>query len=242
MATNFFFNNFKASQEQLLIEDLIVESIKIYGHDVLYIPRRIVAEDKVYGEDPASEYNARFGMEMYIKNVEGFGGDGDFLSKFNLQIRDSMTLTVARRTFFNEIVEETQPRPNEGDLIFFPLNNKLFEIKFVEHEAIFYQLGALQTFDLRCELFEYNNQILNTGVPEIDNIQRDYTLALNNASLLTESTEQTIVAEDGFGIILEDWDFQDAAHDPFEDNTEIQTESDNFLDFTERDPFSEGTY
>lgn len=241
MATNFFFNNFRASQEQLLIEDLIVESIKIYGHDIFYIPRRIIDEDEVYGEDPVSEYSARYAMEMYIKNIDGFGGDGDFLSKFNLQIRDNMTLTIARRTFFDEVGPETQARPNEGDLIYFPLNKKLFEVKFVEHEAIFYQLGALQTFDLRCELFEYNNQILNTGIPEIDNIQRDFSLALNNESILTE-LGHVIVDENGFGIILEEWDFQDNVDDKLEDNTEIQAESDNFVDFTERDPFSEGVY
>lgn len=241
MATNFFFNNFRSSQEQLLIEDLVIESIKIYGHDIYYIPRRLIEEDDVYGEDPVSEYNTRYPMEMYIKNIEGFSGDGDFLSKFNLQIRDSMTLTVARRVFFNEVGPETQPRPNEGDLIFFPLNNKLFEVKFVEHEAIFYQLGALQTFDLRCELFEYNSQILNTGIPEIDNIQRDFSLAMNNKSLLTENGF-AIVDEDGFSVILEEWEFQEGVGDKFEDNTEIQTEGDNFVDFTERDPFSEGLY
>lgn len=241
MATNFFFNNFRSSQEQLLIEDLIVESIKIYGHDVFYIPRRIVAEDEVYGEDPVSEYNARYAMEMYIKNVEGFAGDGDFLSKFNLQIRDSMTLTVARRTFFDEIIAETQPRPNEGDLIFFPLNNKLFEVKFVEHEAIFYQLGALQTFDLRCELFEYNNQILNTGIPEVDNIERDNSLSMLQYGLQIEAG-LFIVSEDGFPLIQEEWDFETAADDKLEDNTEIQTEAGNFIDFTESDPFSEGVY
>lgn len=241
MATNFFFNNFRSSQEQLLIEDLIVESIKIYGHDIFYIPRRLIEQDEVYGEDPVSEYTARYSMEMYIKNIEGFGGDGDFLSKFNLQIRDNMTLTIARRIFFDEIGPETQVRPNEGDLIYFPLNKKLFEIKFVEHEAIFYQLGALQTFDLRCELFEYNNQILNTGIPEIDNIQRDFTLALNNESVLTE-LGYALVDESGFGIILEEWNFQDNVDDKLEDNTEIQAESDNFVDFTERDPFSEGVF
>ena len=241
MATNFFFNNFRSSQEQLLIEDLIVESIKIYGHDIFYIPRRLIEQDEVYGEDPVSEYTARYSMEMYIKNIEGFGGDEDFLSKFNLQIRDNMTLTIARRIFFDEIGPETQVRPNEGDLIYFPLNKKLFEVKFVEHEAIFYQLGALQTFDLRCELFEYNNQILNTGIPEIDNIQRDFTLALNNESVLTE-LGYALVDESGFGIILEEWNFQDNVDDKLEDNIEIQTESDNFVDFTERDPFSEGVF
>lgn len=240
MATNFFFNNFQNSQEQILIEDLIIESVKIYGLDMIYIPRNPTSIDKVLGEVPLREYVHAIPVEMYIKNVEGFTGEGDFLSKFNLQIRDQITFTVPRRTFANEVgVEELITRPNEGDLIFFPLNNKIFEIKFVEHEAIFYQLGSLQVWDLKCELFEYNNEYFNTGIGSIDILMSKFSLGLDTFSILLESGLE-LAAEDGYGIILENYDINE--NDTLAINDEIEAEADAFLDFTERDPFSEGTY
>ena len=240
MATNFFFNNFQNSQEQYLIEDLIIESIKIYGHDVFFIPRNPVSVDQIYGEDPLREYVHAVPVEMFIKNIEGFGGEGDFLSKFNIQIRDQITFTIARRTFNNEVGQlEFLNRPREGDLIYFPLNSKIFEIKFVEHEAIFYQMGALQTYDLRCELFEYSNEYFNTGVEPIDRLMANFTHATSDAGILTEDN-LLLVDEDRFHILQESFDID--INDPLADNDEIQQESGSFLDFTERDPFSEGTY
>lgn len=204
-----------------------------------YIPKRLIAVDEIYGESPLAEYNQTYFMEMYIKNIEGFGGDGDFLSKFNLQIRDQITFTIARRIFSQETTNEDQVRPYEGDLIYFPLNRKLFEIQFVEHESIFYQLGALQTFDLKCELFEYSNQILNTGIAEVDNIQRNFSLSMTVDSIQTESGLH-LLDEQGFVIVREEYSVDTSAGDAFADNQEIQTESDDFVDFTEMDPFSEG--
>jgi hypothetical protein len=243
MSTNLFFNNFKNSQEQTLIEDLIVESIKIYGMDLIYVPRTLQAYDAVYGEDPIPLYESPYEIEMYIKNVEGFEGEGDFLSKFNLQIRDQITFTVARRSFEIAITDNNNEvtRPREGDLIYFPLNGKVFEIKFVEHEAIFYQLGSLQTYDIQCELLEYSNQILNTGIADIDNIERNFSLSMNNYALITEDL-YLLVDEDGYTITQEAYSTETAAGDDFSDNEEIQTESDEFVDFTELDPFSEGRY
>lgn len=180
MVTNLFFNNFNFTSEQNLIDDLIIEAIKIYGIECYYLPRTLVKEDNLFGEDTLSKFDRAFALEMYIKNVEGFEGEGDFLSKFNIEIRDEMTLTVSRRRFSEEIhPSETTPynedqgigRPAEGDLIWFPLNGKIFEVKFVEHEAVFYQLGSLQTYDLRCELFEYSSERIDTGIPQIDAIE-----------------------------------------------------------------------
>jgi hypothetical protein len=223
--------------EQQLIDDLVVESIKIYGHDLYYIPRTLVKVDSILTEDTISEFNSCYLLEMYIKNVEGFGGQGDFLSKFNLQINDTVTFTVSRRIFNEEVGSYTsQVRPKEGDLIYFPLNKKLFEIKFVEHEAIFYQLGSLQTFDIQCELFVYNNEKLNTGIQEIDNIQKNYSTSLSGYGILTEGSKYLQV-EDGYDLVLESYDVNNA--DPIADNDDLQTESDNILDFTELDPFSE---
>ena len=216
MPRNFYFENYGNSMEQSLIEDLIVESIRIYGVDTWYIPRNIVAKDDIMNEDDLSTFTEAHMLEMYIKNVDGFEGEGDFLSKFGLQIRDSMTLTVAIRSFNQEVGAYTeQTRPKEGDLIYFPLNRKVFEVMHVEHEAIFYQLGKLQTYDLRCELFEYSNERFSTGVPEIDSIFESLSTTSNNA--------------------IDDID----SFDPFADNNSLQEYANTVLDWTEENPFGD---
>ena len=170
MAKNYYFENYENSMEQSLIEDLVVESIQIYGVDVWYIPRTIVAKDDILNEDDLSTFDNAYLVEMYVKSVDGFEGEGDFLSKFGLQIRDSITMTMAQRTYELEIgISSEINRPREGDLIYLPLNNKFFELQHVEHEAIFYQIGSLQTYDLRAELFEYSGETFNTGDATIDN-------------------------------------------------------------------------
>ena len=238
MATNFFFNNFQNSQEQYLIEDLIIESIKIYGLDMYFIPRNPGSIDKIYGEDTLREYVHAVPVEMYIKNIEGFAGEGDFLSKFNIQIRDQITFSIARRSFANEIGSlEGISRPREGDLIFLPLNKKIFEIKFVEHEAIFYQLGALQMWDLKCELFEYNNEYLNTGIEEVDRLSSNYGISMDTSGILTESGLY-LMDEDGYTLLQESYDIN--SNDPMASNDEFEVEAQTFIDFTEHDPFSEG--
>ena len=239
MSTNFFFNNFQSSQEQLLIDDLVIESIKIYGLDCWYLPKKLIDKDKIYGEDSLSEYNKSYMVEMYVKNVEGFAGEGDFLSKFNVEIRDQITLTIARRTFENEVqyFEFGYTRPREGDLIFLPLNNKVFQIKFVEHEPVFYQMGALQMYDLKCELFEYSNEIMNTGFEAIDDLESNYSAAMNTFAILTENNFE-ITMEDGYSLVNEAFNLE--VQDVLSDNYDIETEADDFLNFTEADPFSEG--
>ena len=240
MATSFFFNNFGASQEQLLIENLVVESIKIYGHDVYYLPRTRIGIDDILGEESTSSFNSQYYVEMHIKNVEGFAGQGSFLSKFNLEIRDQVTFSIARRVFNEEGgASSLLERPREGDLIFMPLNNKLFEIKYVDNTAIFYQLGSLQTYDLVCELFEYNNETLNTGIPHVDELQRNITFNMSDFSILLEGG-LVLADEDGFDLVQERFDIE--IQDPISNNTDLQTEADLILDFTEFDPFSEGRY
>lgn len=237
MATNFYFNNFTNSQEQLLIENLIIESIKIYGQDMFYIPRTTGSYDALYTEDDSPEYNSAFLVELYIKSIDGFQGDGDFLSKFGLEIRDRVTLTIARRVFADEIGNANQLiRPREGDLIYFPLNNKIFQIKFVEHEAIFYQLGALQTYDLQCELFEYSNEKFSTGIPQVDDLSIPYQ---NNPSDGTFAMEDgvNLAVENGDNLALENYSQGSALQ---EENDFFQEQGNTFIDFTEIDPFSEG--
>jgi len=242
LATSFFFNNFQSSQEQQLIEDLVIESIKIYGHDIKYIKRELQNKDRIYGEDrQTSRYVHALSVEMYIKNVDGFQGEGDFLSKFNLEIRDQITFTVSRSVFSEEIGSPMSvDRPREGDLIYFPLNRKIFEIKFVEHEPIFYQMGALQMYDLKCELFEYNGEMFNTGDPEIDFLYNTTFLGgIQSSTLLTDQyNSQTIVLENGDVLVTEGDSIEDI--DLAADNDTIQREADDFLDFSEKNPFSEG--
>lgn len=241
MSTNFYFNNFQSSMEQGLIEDLVIESIQIYGQDMYYLPKTVKQLDRLFGEDlQASEFNDAIFVELYIKNVEGFQGDGDFLSKFNLQIRDRMTFTIARRTFANEVgMQLDLTRPREGDVIYFPLNRKFFQIKFVEHEAIFYQLGSLQTWDLVCELMEFNNEIFNTGIPEID----EFTTTNNTIMELHHVTMEDGAAlniENGAELILDSFSMDSL--DLGAENEFIQTQSADYLDFTEINPFSESKF
>lgn len=196
MATNFYFNNFQSSQEQSLIEDLVIESIRIYGHDVYYLPRTVVTNDAIFQEDDISSYDEATMIEVYIKNVDGFAGEGDFMSKFGLEIRDEMTLTVAKRVYEDELYYSgvsNNKRPAEGDLIYFPLNRKVFQIKFVEHEAVFYQMGKLQMYDMVVELFEYSDEEFNTDVTVIDNIEKDYSQS--QTIYLTATTGDFTVGE-----------------------------------------------
>lgn len=236
--TNFYFNNFRSSSEQQLIEDLIIESIKIYGNDMFYLPRRYGNLDPVYTEDAASFYDRAYPIELYIKSVDGFQGDGDFLSKFGVQIRDRVTFTMARRIFSDEVgSNEGTTRPFEGDIIYFPLNKKLFKIMFVEHEAIFYQLGSLQTFDVICELFEYSGETFSTGIPEVDVLTKKYEFDFTDSGLLTETGDLLTDEQENLPILFENYSQK---NDILDDGDMFQQQANGFLDFTEIDPFAEG--
>ena len=241
MPTNEYFDNFYNRPEQTLIEDLIIESIKIYGHDVWYCPRTIIARDNVLNEDSLSEYNSSYQIEMYIKNVEGFEGEGDFLSRFNIQIRDEITFTVANRRYNEAIGDYEQSiRPEEGDIIYFPLTEKIYVIKFAEHEApVFYQMGALQCYDLRCEQWEYSSEKLNTGIHAIDKWEDLYSNAVANTDNISYDANNNIIIDANTGRPLglsSNFDPDDV----FDDSGEFQSEALDFIDFSEEDPFSEG--
>lgn len=158
--------------EQYLVEDLIIESLKIYGNEVYYIPRTLVNKDAILGEDRLSQFTDYFPIEMYFENVDSFGGQGQFLQKFGLMIDQSATLVVARRRWEQMVgrygVTTLPQRPNEGDLIYFPLSKGLFEIKFVKHQDPFYQLGKLYVYKLQVELFQYSSEKIDTGIAEVD--------------------------------------------------------------------------
>ena len=240
MSTNFYFNNFSNSQEQLLIEDLVLESIKIYGHDMFYCPRTLIAKDDIYGEDSLSEYNIAYPIDLYIKSYDSYEGDGSFLSKFNLEIRDQVTLTVSVRNFMNEIGSlELIDRPQEGDLIYIPMLDRLLIIKYVNKNAVWYQMGSIQMYDLICEVFEYSSERLRTGIAAIDNIEMERSLDLSIWGFLT-SDGYFITDNDGYEIIQGNYSFETQATDAFEDNTEVQLEGEAILDWSQIDPFSEG--
>jgi len=216
---------------------LIIESIRIYGHDIYYIPRVLTDYDSLLTEDDASQYNNAYMIEMYIKSVDGFTGDGNFMSKFGVEIRDQVIFSVSQRVFNQEIgVQTTQPRPNEGDLIFFPLNQKCFQIKYVNKFEMFYQFGALQTWELTCELFEYSNEQFNTGIPAIDILQTNFSTSIMDWSLLDENNWH-LMDEDNNIFVVDQYDIDTidtaAMNDIFASN------ANTFLDFTETNPFSE---
>lgn len=177
MGSSPYFNNIARTSEQNLIDDLIVEAIAIKGQDTYYIPRTLVKTNPILGEDILNTFEERYQLEMWIKDTESFKGDGLFIKKFGLEIRDQTHLVIAKSRF-NYVLGDTYGRPREGDLIFFPLTNTLFEIKYVTQESIFYQLGKLYVYEITCELFEYTHQTINTGVPEIDILESLNTFSI----------------------------------------------------------------
>lgn len=202
MATNVYFSP-KVSSEQNLYEDLIIESLKMYGQDTYYLPRKIVSRDYILNETVESQFDDAYTIEMYIENTEGFGGEGDLMSKFGLEIRDQATFIVAKRRwqkvvgFWND--EEAPDRPLEGDLIYLPLSNSFFQIDKVEHEQPFYNLNNLPTYKLQCSLFEMNEETFDTGVADIDTIdargyQQRFIINTMSSNLvqLGEVMEQTL--------------------------------------------------
>lgn len=167
MALNPYFNKFKNLPEQNLIEDLTIEAIKIHGMEMFYIPRTIIVKDDFFGEAPYSRFSSFKMIEMYMDTTTAFEG-GDQFTKFGFEVRDSVKFTVSRKRFKRET---GMTRPMEGDLLFLPLNRGLFEIKFVEHENPFYQLGKLVSYQMTCELFQYSEEKMATGIPEIDAVE-----------------------------------------------------------------------
>jgi len=268
MPTNPLFRQYSYGNEQRLFEDQIIELIKIAGIDVKYLPRTIVNQDFLFGEDALSKFDLAVEVEMYVKSNTSFEGDGDFLSKFNLEIRDQVVLTMARRRWdqiSNEkfLLEEgdniqlesantsawgdsdsinietgtangyslTTSRPMEGDLIFLPLNNKIYEIKFVEHESIFYQNGKLYTYDLTCELFDRDSR-LDTGNTVIDTIETTFSMDTLFHEFLMENGD-SLLNETGGALVLEYRleDTNKAANNEF-----LTSEALRVVDFTERNP------
>ena len=297
MALNPFF--LQGSQtEQRLVQSLINEQLQIYGVEVTYIPRKFVNKETVLNEIQSSKFDDNFLIEAYVNTYEGYSGQGDIMTKFGVSLRDEVTLTISQERFldfiapFMEAVPDSEisliTRPREGDLVFFPLGNRLFEVKFVEHENPFYQVGKLFTFKMQCELFEYSGEDFDTGSNLIDQIEDEqaYQIGLTLANTYSGGdgayyvNEDVSVTIDGTATVVGEvvsWspqtrklmikdntrtlqvgdtvtgangtareilsidDVMTMAQDPQADNKDFETTADNYLDFSETNPFGEVT-
>lgn len=237
-SSSFFFNNFRNSREQDLLESLIVESISIYGLDTFYVPRTLVNADRIYGADDQSQYNHAFNVCMYIDDAEGFTGQGSFMSKLSgIQINDQITFSMSKLVFDQNVGKITkQPRPGEGDLIYFPLNDKCFRIEFVDKFEMFYQLGRLYTWKMTCELFEYSSEIFNTGIPEIDRIQKKFDLNILDWGILDTSGNYLLDEHENYIQIPGSAPSERLEQD---DSDAIRMEAKTVIDWSIQNPFSE---
>jgi len=181
MATNSYFTQ-GTTGEQDLIENLVIEQIKMFGKNVFYLPRTLVNEDTTFTEDALSKFDDAYEIEAYIEDPTGFTGDGDLFTKFGVRISDQVTFIISRKRFTEAVDDNAQliveGRPNEGDLVYFPMANKIFKIMFVEHEQPFYQLGKIHVWGLKCELFEFSDEQFDTGVTAIDQIEQDFSVSI----------------------------------------------------------------
>jgi len=232
---NPFFNKFDFQPEQELYQDLIVEAIQIYGHEVYYIPRNITNFDQIYLTDDQSSYTKAIQVPVYVENVDGFQGQRDIFTKFGLEIRDQITLSMAKRTFDRVIKPVTlEERPTEGSLIYFTLNKKCFQIKFTNNKEIFYPLGVLPMYKMTLELFEYSDETFNTGIPEIDEIQQIASLNVLDNVYTTESG-LVLTDESGNRLTVESYDEQNI--DPISDNDALNSDVTSIIDNSEENAF-----
>lgn len=242
MTTNpLFSDHFGSEVEQELLNDLIVESIQIHGQDMLYVPKRTYSRDGIFTEDVSQYYDTHYTIECYLKNAEGFQGMGNVMSMLGTQLRDQITLQVSMTRFEEEVLAHEEEwearRPREHDLVWFPLQQKMFEITFVDKFQMLYPLGRLYVWELTCELYEYSSEKFMTGLPEID----DHYNVLSQDVLdyaVKDEQDRPVLDTDGEYIMGEN--FLDGDLDPEDQSNEIEQEADQIIDFSESDPFSEG--
>ena len=258
MAINHHFqggNGIGNTNEKNLYEDLIIEGLKIYGHDVYYLPRTLVNRDLILGEDSLSKFDDSYLIEMYVETTEGLAGEQELINKFGLEIREETTFMLSKRRW-NDAVDSyhtmiKEGRPNEGDIIYYPLMNKFFEISFVEDQEPFFQLGNLPVYKLRARTWEYSSERLDTGVTDIDSAEDQYSLdQLAHQFMLEDGSgalqlENDSVSGDKNYFINEEYNLQ--TQSTYAQNLDLDAQagfntedtSDDILDFTERNPFGE---
>jgi len=272
MAVNHYFQAGRGignENERRLHEDIIIESLKIFGQDIYYMPRTLVNRDLIFGEDTSSKFDDSYALEMYFESNEGFAGEQEIINKFGLEIRDDTTLVVAKRRFEEHVANKNNliasGRPNEGDVLYVPLMNSFFEILFVEDQEPFFQLGSLPVYKLKVTRFEYASEKFDTGQEVIDQHEDTATLDLLQHKVVLEVGQEAL---GGAGSIqLEDYlsyatgqpaflmqeTYSDTTgsniqtQSPYADNLDLNAEAgydtvstaDDILDFTERNPFGE---
>lgn len=245
MATNHYFQSgipMGIRQESHLHEDLIIECLKIYGFDVYYLSRKSFNPDLILNEDPLNKFTSAYQIEMYLENVDGFGGDGQFISKFGLELRDTATFVVSRRRWELQVGRMGNSilvtRPTEGDLIYFPLTKSFFEIRKVVATNPFFQVGQLYVFKLECELFQYSSEAIDTNITDIDEELESNSLVISDYELLLESGEKMLLEYETASVVIKE-NYNVTTIDKNADNEYLNTNIDNILDFTERNPFGE---
>jgi len=261
MAVNHYFqsgNGIGNVNEKRLYEDLIIEGLKIYGHNCYYLPRTLVNRDLILGEDTLSKFDDSYLLEMYMETTEGFAGQQELINKFGLEIREDTTFMISKRRWQDQVDSVhtliKDGRPNEGDIIYMPLMNSFFEIQFVEDQEPFFQLGNLPVYKLRVTRWEYSSERLNTGVSEIDAAEDTYTLdQLAHQMTLEDGSGSIVLEDDGPDsqsnyLLLETYNIQTqssyASNNDLDSQAGFDTSStaDDILDFTERNPFGEVDY
>ena len=245
MATNFYFqsgNNIGTTNEQRLVEDLIIESLKIYGHDTYYLPRTLVNKDTIFDEDELSKFTQAYPVEMYLDNVNGYEGQGDIFTRFGLEVRDQATFVMAKRRWEDMVQTSggtfTQTtRPSEGDLIYFEKTKSIFEIKYVDFQNPFYQLNQIYVYRLVCELFEYSSEDLDTGITTIDSLETKYSQDMLEYQMLQE--DGTLLLNETNGSIITE-NYSSGTSEPI-DNADFDSlvTLEAILDFSEKNPFGE---
>jgi len=258
MSTNHYFQNGNGignTNEKRLHEDLIIEGLKIYGHDVYYLPRTLVNRDLILGEDSLSKFDDSYLIEAYMETTEGFASEQEIVSKFGLEIREDTTFMLSKRRWQDQVDSVhtliKDGRPNEGDIIYMPLMNSFFEIQFIEDQEPFFQLGNLPVYKLRCTRWEYSSERLNTGVADIDSAETQYSLDQLSYQVSLENEDGALLLENDSvsGVsnyfINEDYDLQ--TQSTYADNNDLDSEAgfdtastaDDILDFTESNPFGD---
>jgi len=245
MPTNNYFQNgggIGTTNEQRLIEDLIIESLKIYGHDTFYLPRTMVNKDTIFDEAQLSSFTQAYPLEMYLDNVQGFEGQGDIFTRFGMEVRDQATFILAKRRWEDMVTRQgptvsRKARPVEGDLIYFSKTKSMFEIKYVDFQNPFYQAGQIYVFRLVCELFEYSSEDIDTGISEIDAIETKYSQDMLEYQFKLESGD-LLLKEDTGSLITEA--YQTTVSEPI-DNADFDSliTLEGILDFSESNPFGE---
>lgn len=241
MPTNKYFNQYAFYGEQTLLDDLVVESIKIYGIDCTYILRSEKDYQKIYATSDVDVYSQNYLIECYLEDVMSYQGDGESFNKFvgGPVINDQIVLAIAKRSFDIEIgTQTTRIRPLEGDIIYFPFNQRIFQIKYVDKFENFFQFGVTNYW-WKCtlELFEYSNEIFNTGIPEIDSLQ--VTASTNMYDFAIKDIDGVpLVHENGDVWVIDNYALTNQT--PLADNDEVQEEAETTVQYTnETDPFED---